>query len=452
MGELKAIKTTKLGGKIWLTVIVFGLIGQIAWIVENMYFAKFMQNEIEGKAYATTLMVIFSAIFATGATIIGGGLCDKTGKRKVFICWGYILWGLSTMAFALIPLDFSSEKRLMLVVAVIAMDCIMSYIGATANDAAFNTWITDITDTTNRGKVDVALAIMPVVSMVIVFLGLDSLTNGHWATFFVVLGAIPIIGGIAGFFMLKDSSKIVVQNNGNYWADIFFGFKKDIIKNNKMLYICLFGSTLSGASIQVYQPYLINLVEKTLKITDYALPLGAIVLLSALLSVVISVMMDKFGKEKFYYPTIILNVVGGLLVYTCKFFVGNSGMLFAILIVGGTAVMAASLIMAGLFIGAFRDYIPSGKEGCFQGVRMFMFVLIPMIIGPIFGMIICNLFGWTELINGETVEIYPMELFLGGIILAALVFLPAYYVKRNDRIIRGKLIAERDGTVFDVEK
>ena len=59
-----AVKTTKLGFKLWFSVILFGLIGQIAWIVENMYFAKFMQNSIESEAYATTLMVAFSAIAA----------------------------------------------------------------------------------------------------------------------------------------------------------------------------------------------------------------------------------------------------------------------------------------------------------------------------------------------------------------------------------------------------
>lgn len=41
---------------------VFGLIGQIAWIVENMYFAKFMQDEFVDEAWATTLMVALSAI------------------------------------------------------------------------------------------------------------------------------------------------------------------------------------------------------------------------------------------------------------------------------------------------------------------------------------------------------------------------------------------------------
>ena len=165
MKNSSSVKTTKLGFKLWFSVIIFGLIGQIAWIVENMYFSKFMQNNIEPEPYATTLMVALSAIAATVATVLGGALCDKLGKRKPIICWGYILWGLSTVAFAFVPVDISVETKLKTVAVIVIMDCVMSFIGAAANDAAFNTWVTDISDTTNRGKIDVVLAIMPVAAM-----------------------------------------------------------------------------------------------------------------------------------------------------------------------------------------------------------------------------------------------------------------------------------------------
>ena len=29
----------RFGGKLWFTALFFGLVGQIAWVVENMYFA-----------------------------------------------------------------------------------------------------------------------------------------------------------------------------------------------------------------------------------------------------------------------------------------------------------------------------------------------------------------------------------------------------------------------------
>lgn len=65
-----AAKTTPLGGKVWFCLLFFGLIGQIAWIVENMYFAKFMQDEFVDEAWATTLMVALSAVFTLIPAVI----------------------------------------------------------------------------------------------------------------------------------------------------------------------------------------------------------------------------------------------------------------------------------------------------------------------------------------------------------------------------------------------
>ena len=58
---MKAKNPGALSGRTWTSILLFGLIGQIAWVVENMYFSRFMQNEITRAPYATTLMVAFSA-------------------------------------------------------------------------------------------------------------------------------------------------------------------------------------------------------------------------------------------------------------------------------------------------------------------------------------------------------------------------------------------------------
>lgn len=437
----EAVKTTKVGFKLWSSIIIFGLIGQIAWTIENVYFAKFMQNCIEREAYATTLMVAFSAIAATLATIIGGALCDRLGKRKALICWGYVLWGFSTMAFAFIPVDFSPEAKLKVVALVVVMDCVMSCIGSTANDAAFNTWITDISDVTNRGRIDITLAIMPVAAMGIVFIGMDSMTSGtDWKNFFLLVGAIPVVGGLLGLLMLKDAPGVKKSDSKSYWNDVIYSFRPSVVKDNRFLYVCLLGTMCSGTSIQVYQAYLINFVEKTLGITNYVVPLLVIVLVSAILSVLTGNLMDRYGKEKFYYPTILANIVGAVLIYCLKFVLGDLPKMMTLTITGGIAVMGASLVMAGLFLAAFRDYIPKGREGSFQGVRMCLFVLVPMIVGPSIAQLTINA------VNQRTPEgeiIYPPELFLVAAVVVAFCFIPAYFVRKNDKVIRAKLMAEK---------
>ena len=114
----KSNKVGALSARTWTSILLFGLIGQIAWVVENMYFSRFMQNEITKAPYATTLLVAFSAIFATLATLIGGALSDRTGKRKVFICWGYVVWGFTIAAFSLVPMQPSPDKVLPMVILV----------------------------------------------------------------------------------------------------------------------------------------------------------------------------------------------------------------------------------------------------------------------------------------------------------------------------------------------
>lgn len=42
-----------------------------------------------------------SAIAAALATIFSAAWSDRVGKRRAFVCWGYILWGITTAAFAL---------------------------------------------------------------------------------------------------------------------------------------------------------------------------------------------------------------------------------------------------------------------------------------------------------------------------------------------------------------
>ena len=84
----------KLGGKFWAAMLIFGLIGQIAWIVENMYLNVFLYKMFNASAADISLMVGASSVSATLTTILVGAFSDKIGKRKLLICLGYIVWGI----------------------------------------------------------------------------------------------------------------------------------------------------------------------------------------------------------------------------------------------------------------------------------------------------------------------------------------------------------------------
>ena len=166
----------KFGKRNWTILLLFGLIGQIAWSVENMYFNTFVFDEVDKNLDAITLMVQLSGITATLVTLIAGTLSDKTGNRRSFISWGYAIWGVTVALFgflspqmvgSLFGVDGQRAITLALALVIIA-DCVMTLFGSTANDASFNAWVTDNTKPSYRGSVEGVLAILPLVAMLIV--------------------------------------------------------------------------------------------------------------------------------------------------------------------------------------------------------------------------------------------------------------------------------------------
>ena len=441
-------KSTKLGGRIWLCAIFFGLIGQIAWIVENMYFATFCQDIFSNSGrpdlsyIVTTLMVIFSAITATVTTIIAGARCDRAGKRKPFIAWGYIIWGFTIMIFAFLPMKAEPSMLFLIGFLLVLFDCIMTVAGSTSNDAAFNAWVADNTDTTNRGKVNTILSMLPVFAVVIVFIGLGSLYNSANESnrvFFIVLGCIPTVAGILALALLKDAPDVESKVNTEYLQDTLYGFRREVIRDNRMMYICLIAFCIINISQQTFFSYLINFIIKTLGFGDaFVVPMALIIVGSAVVTGVMGIFFDKYGRKKFYYPLAALLVVGTLSFYCLKFMSGSA--LTAVLYVGGIIMMGAMLSLTGALQAAFQDYIPKGFEGRFQGVRMCFTVMIPMIIGPIISMIIgLDAMG----MNGE--DFVPtFNIFLAAAIIAVFAFIPLYFVRKDDDRLRSSLLGKQD--------
>lgn len=462
--QTPAAKSTPLGKKIWACAIVFGLIGQIAWVVENMFFAKFGQDlfDTRGNLYftVTTLMVILSAVTATVTTIFAGGLIDKTGKRKPFITVGYVLWGVTIMLFAAIPIDFSDDRSWGIITVLVVLDCVMTFFGSTANDAAFNTWVADVTDVSNRGKVNTILSVMPVIATVLVFgIGMFTYDSGATVTnelgevikvpiferdplniklFFIIMGIFPMIGGLLSFFMMKDAPGIVKNSNPNYLKETFYGFRPSVVKENKMMYVTLGTVCLLGIAQQIFMSYLINFIEKTLGINNYILPLAVIIVVGAVITGVLGVFFDKCGRKHFYYPLLAILVVGAIVVYCMKFM--DSSAYLPILIVGGSVLLGAILSVSGALTASFQDYIPKGAEGRFQGVRMCFTVLIPMALG----------IGIAQAVGVNSLDAHsagqmqpPFELFLAAAIVVACAAIPLFWVRKDSDRLHSELMSRK---------
>lgn len=424
----------KVSGRIWISVILFGLFGQIAWSVENMYFNLFLFNEIGGTTADISAMVAASAITATLATLLMGALSDRIGHRRLFISVGYIAWGLVTAAFAFISRENAAKFAPAASVAatavtlVIIMDCIMTFMGSTANDANFNAWVTEAVDTGNRGKVEGVLSVFPLLAMVIVS-GISGILIDSigYPLFFVCLGGLVAIAGIAGIFIIRDQTKPMGQRE-SYFSDILYGFRPSVIKANKTLYLSFVCMGIFGIAFQVVMPYLLIYFEHYLKMptATYSIVLASVIFASSVIGIILGRMVDRFGRRKFAFAS-----VGVFTAGLAMFFFVRATLPVSL---AGVIMLAGYLLLSIVINTTVRDNTPQEKVGLFQGVRMIFFVLIPMTAGPAIGNTVISTSDTTFINEFDEVTRIPTPgIFLAAAVVSVLIIIPMIYVLKSSK-------------------
>ena len=417
-------------GRFWLSLVIFCLTGQVAWTVENMYFNVFIYKMFHASAEAISVMVAASAIAATVTTLLVGALSDKIGKRKIFICGGYILWGISIWSFTLIRMDVihalfpaAVSAASVGVSLVIIMDCVMTFFGSSANDACFNAWLTDVTEEANRGKVEGINAMMPLVSILVVFgsfMGFDLNLPGSWVTIFNIIGIVVIAIGVAGIFLIEEKT-VKAEGNQSYFGNILYGFRPKVVRSNKMLYFTLAALAVFNISIQVFMPYLILYYTVTLGMDNYVLIFAPAIILAAAFTGLYGKVYDRRGFGFAIVPTLTLLTLGYVGLYLFR---------------STVPVFLASLLMmcgflgTGAVIGAkVRTHTPPNKSGMFQGLRIVAQVLIPSVVGPAIGAKVLAHADTVLNDDGTTSFIPNANIFLAALVVSLFVWvvmLPLY--------------------------
>ena len=417
-------KNKKLGGKFWLALTIFSLMGQVAWVIENMYLNVFIYDKFSASPDDIASMVAASAITATLTTVFMGALSDRIGKRRLLICGGYILWGLSIFSFVLV--DQFVSAAVLGVTLTILLDCVMTFFGSTANDAAFNAWLTDSTDSSNRGKAEGINAMMPLVAVLAVFGGfmfLNSENQYYWTIIFSIIGVLTLVIGVAGFFLIKEPK--MEKAEMKYFESIIYGFKPSTVKLTPVLYIALAAFIVFNISIQIFMPYLIIYYEKSLQMDNYVLIMAPAIVLASVVTALWGKLYDKKGFTFSGVLSLVMLIAG----YAILFFTRTMIPVF----IGSLLMMSGYLSGMAVFGALIRDNTPKGKAGCLQGIRIFSQVLVPGIVGPFIGSAVLK--SAETIVNSDGTESFlpNANIFLAAAIAAIPVFV-VFFVLKNRRL------------------
>ncbi|WP_219924439.1 MFS transporter [Nocardioides campestrisoli] len=368
--------------RFWVWAVLLGLTGQLAWTVENMYLNVFVYETITDSPMVLATLVAASAVAATVTTLLAGAFSDRSGRRRELIAGGYVAWGLCTAGFGFVEVDRVAglapalDAVVVAVVVIVLLDCVMSVLGATANDAAFNAWVTDETHPGNRGRVDGVLATLPLLAMLLVFGALDPLTRGgHWQLFFSIVGGVTALVGVVAWFGLR--ARAAPRPGGSYLGSVVHGLRPSTVRSNPRLYLVLAAWAVLGTSTQVFMPFLIIYVQRFLDIDGYAVVLASVLLGAAGVSVLGGRVLDRVGPASAILPVAGVYAAGLLAMFFAR------GMLPVIL--AGIVLMSGFMLGVAALSATVRNLTPADRAGQVQGLRMVCAVLVPMVVGPFLG-------------------------------------------------------------------
>ncbi|MHA1705956.1 MAG: MFS transporter [Promethearchaeota archaeon] len=438
----KKIKVTKLGKRNVLMLLILGISGQIAWAVENTWFNTFVYDEITPDSTPIAWMVALSAITATITTLVMGALSDKTrsklGRRRPYIFFGYIIWGIVTAIF---PEPALLHDIGVAVVLIIILDCIMTFFGSTANDAAFNAWTTDISDSTNRGRVQGLLNICAFIANLIAFgiVGFVIENYGYFAFFYILGGSVSIMGLIGGLLLKEpplNVTKNVDKKKGSIWIDIGKTLTPKVIKKNKILFLLLSTMAISFIGSNIYFPYLFIYMEYVVGFTKTLISIAAaiVILVGVGVSLVFGLISHRFNRKS---VLIIAIIIDGTMLLIIS--IMNDIWTFGIAYMFVLSIETISGISLAAWI---QDKYPIDEIGKFQGVRLIFMVAIPMVLGAPIGSMIIHAFGTPAIIDGKPGYIPAPHIFIFAGIFVLLSLIPLLFIPKIEGKIKANNVNE----------
>ncbi len=434
----------------WFMVWGLGIAGQICWNIENQWFNTFVYAKIAKDPTIISWMVAISAIATTISTFLFGCISDRKGKRKIYVAAGYILWGVFTIAFGMTQYitggTITADAGILLVAgfAVVAADAVMSFFGSMGSDIGFNAWINDHMNDENRGQLGGALATQPVIGTIAgtVVGGMLVGTDDNYMRLFLVMGIAVIAFGLYALFAMKDAPELKPSIRGSFSEQFFSIFNVKKYMELKELVWVNFTLAMYFIAFNMYFTHLGNYMIYYLGFTaDMMGYIEGLALVAAMLLCIPATGLLNNNKAPMLSQVSILLTFAGVL--TLGLFVRpenvnpatilNPVLLLGVFMVGvGYVLFLQSITVWG------KQLYPEDARGQFEGIRIVFFVLIPMIVAPLFSNPIIKRSGEFVDENGFTAYLPTYALFLAGAVAVVLTFIPLYFAKKEFKKRIGK--------------
>ena len=420
----------KTGFKIWLLIWGLGMAGQICWNLENQWFNTFVYAKIAKDPAIITWMLSISAAATTFSTFFFGTWADRTGKRRLFIGIGYILWGIFTIAFGLTGF-ISRQMYTLAAVCVVAADMIMSFFGSMGNDCGFNTWTNDIMTPSNRGQVGAALATQPILGTILGTLvgGMLVGADDNYMLLFGVMGGAVILFGIIALLTLGKKDDAAPSIHGTFWQQFTSVFNfREFFKLKELLFVNL-GLAVFFSGFNIFFAYLGNYIIYYLGFTaDQMGIIEAVPLVLAMLSAIpISKLINRNKHPYLAMFAVAVSVAGLLILWPLKKESVDPSSLFNLRLWLGVFVVGVGYIAILQTTKVWtKQLYPPDHRGQFEGIWILFFVLIPMVVGSILGGAVIKSSGeqFVNTVSGQMEYIPNGTVFLAGAALIALSAIP----------------------------
>ena len=426
--------------KHWLALFVMSFAGELAWGVQTQIFNLFVFNEIVPMPIVVSLMVATGAVVATVTAIFMGALSDQKGRRKPFILAGYGLWGLTVILF---PSTELIGIVWLVITAVILLNALMSFFRATAYEASYHAYLTDITNLDNRGAAQGMAGLGLYIAMVITFGGLGLIEETSYQLFFFIAGALVILMGTLGGLIVEDSG-VPVDNEVGVFKRVRHTFRPEFLRRQKNFFYILLAMGLFMISFNVFFQFVLIYLQHYLQIpVSYVeiLVLAAITVGGILFSIPAGILSDKIGRKKVAIASILIESVFLILFALAPEFAE------ALPLFGDTALINVT-VWSGFFaifwLGAqtswlvasyawSKDWYPEEKRAEFSGYTTIFQIGVGGGLGAMLGGIVASIFGIPGIVDGKAGIIPTPAIFIFSGILVLFTLIPVWLAQEKQR-------------------